>query len=293
MWLIHSNMLLEVRLEFLVRGHSYMPCDRVFGVLEKKFRNYEHIDTPGKYRDIINSTTVSTSVTMEHADLLNFKELLNHIQFRTAKEVYFSKSRQIHLSVHRPWDMYLITPQGNEYVDLNKRSNRTDEKTLLDFMDHRLNPKYELGQQISIGQSKVLHLKQLFPYLSVPGRQWVQMVEQGQQTAGPRPRADRRLPPHIQIPPDAQGQQDIDADYYEDIPEPNMPPGYADDPSEQGPSSSSQPTSSGQAASGPQQGPSSSSQPTASGQAASGKGRKRKSATETASDKSGKRQKKK
>ena len=275
MWLIQSGILQEVRLEFLVSGHSYMPCDRVFGVLEKRFRNHEHIATPAKYRDIINSSRVSTSVAMEHADLLNFKELLNHIQFRTAKNVLFSKSREIHLSIHKPWHMLLITPQGNEYVDLNKRSNRTDEKTLLDFMDHRLNPKYELGQQISIGQSKVLHLKQLFPYLSVPGRQWVQMVEQGQQTAGPRPRADKRLPPHIQIPPDAQGQQDIDADDYSDIPAPNMPPGYADDPSE------------------PQPGPSSSSQPTSSGQAASGKGVKRKSATETASDKSGKRQRKK
>ena len=101
------------------------------------------------------------------------------------------------------------------------------------------------------------------------------MVEQGQQTAGPRPRADKRLPPHIQIPPDAQGQQDIDADDYSPIPAPNIPPGYAADLSE------------------PQAGPSSSSQPTSSGQAAKGKGVKRKSATETASDKSGKRQKKK
>ena len=279
LWFIHSGILLEVHLEFLVSGHSYMPCDRVFGVLEKKFRNYEHIDTPEKYRDIINSTTVSTSVTMEHADLLNFKELLNHIQFRTAKEVYFSKSRQIHLSVHRPWDMYLITPQGNEYVDLNKRSNRGDGMKLLPaFMNHGLRPKYQLGQQITIGPSKVRHLRQLFPYLSVPGRNWVKMVEQGQQTAGPRPRADRSLPPHIQIPPDDQGQQDEDADEYSPIPAPNLPPGYAQP--QPGPSSSSQPSTSR-------------SQPTSSAQSAKGKGVKRKSAPETASDKSGKRQKKK
>ena len=234
----------EVHLEFLVSGHSYMPCDRVFGVLEKRFRNHEHIATPAKYRDIINSSTVSTSVAMEHADLLNFKELLQHIQFRTAKEVLFSKSREIHLSIHHPWDMLLITPQGNEYVNLNKRTNKTDMKILADFMDHQLNPKYQLGQQISIGPSKVLHLNQLFPYLSVPGRQWVKMVEQGQQTAGPRPRADKNLPPNIQIPPEAQGQKDIDADDYSDIPEPNMPPGYVDDPSESepGPSSSGQVT---------------------------------------------------
>ena len=171
MWLIQSGILLEVYLEYLVSGHSYLPCDRVFGVLEKKFKNHEHIATPAKYRDIINRSTVSTSVAMEHADLLNFKEMLQHIQFRTAKEVLFSKSREIHLSQQHPWEMLLITPTGSEYVDLNRRSNRNDMKTLPDFMGHQLNPKYQLGQQITIGESKVIHLNKLYPFLSVPGRQ--------------------------------------------------------------------------------------------------------------------------
>ena len=277
MWLIQSGFLFDVHMEFLVKGHSYLPCDRVFGVLEKKFKTFEHINTPAKYRDIISSSTVSTSVTMEHQDLLNIKQLLQHVQFRTANEVLFSKSREIHLSHRHPWEMLLITPTGSEYVDLNRRSNRNDMKTLPDFMGHQLNPKYQLGQQITIGESNVIHLKKLYPFLSVPGRQWVRMVELGQRTAGARPRSDANLPPNVQLPPDEERQEDTHADQYSDIPEPNIPHGYVDDP----PASESEP------------GPSSSGQATTSAQSSSGKGQKRIRATEPASDKSGKRQRKK
>ena len=41
LWMIHQGILTEVHLEFMIPGHSYMPCDRTFGTLEKKFKKLE------------------------------------------------------------------------------------------------------------------------------------------------------------------------------------------------------------------------------------------------------------
>ena len=130
MWLIHSGILVEVKLEFMVPGHSMLPCDRRFGVLEKEFKKKEMISTPQEYIDIINKSAKSTATRMGHNEFINFKYLLQFIQFRKAKDVLFSKSRQIILSHEYPWSMLLVTPDGSERVDLNKRNNREAMLTL-------------------------------------------------------------------------------------------------------------------------------------------------------------------
>ena len=124
MWLIHQGVLTEVHLEFMIPGHSYMPCDRTFGTLEKKFKKLENINCPEEYINQIRRSPKSTTKVMEYTDFLDFKFLLNFIQFRKAKGVLFSKSRRIILDKEEPWSMLLITPTGTERVDLNKRDNK-------------------------------------------------------------------------------------------------------------------------------------------------------------------------
>ena len=48
--MIHAKQLFRVELVFLVSGHSYMPCDRSFGNIEKKFKgNPEFLQTTDDY----------------------------------------------------------------------------------------------------------------------------------------------------------------------------------------------------------------------------------------------------
>ena len=126
LWLIQNGILVEVHLEFMVSGHSMMPCDSTFGVLEKKFKNQETFNIPEEYRSFINQSRKSTSITMGQKELINFKYLLQFIQFRKAKTVKFSKSRRIILSHLHPWSMLLVTSTGSERVDLNKHTNKDD-----------------------------------------------------------------------------------------------------------------------------------------------------------------------
>lgn len=45
----------EIHLTFPVRGHSFLPADRVFGRVEKALRKYTSLKTKEEYEDIYNS----------------------------------------------------------------------------------------------------------------------------------------------------------------------------------------------------------------------------------------------
>lgn len=49
-----SRIIKSIIHYFPVRGHSYMPPDRVFGRMEKDFRNHEQILSPNGYYDILS-----------------------------------------------------------------------------------------------------------------------------------------------------------------------------------------------------------------------------------------------
>ena len=259
MWLIHSGILVEVRLEFMLPGHSMLPCDRRFGVLEKAFKKKETINNPQEYIGIISGAKRSTATRMGHNEFYDFKYLLQFIQFRKAKDVLFSKSRTITLSHEHPWSMLLITPAGTERVDLNKKNNREAMLTLPELFaqkypdpsgdQHRVQipMKYWHKQHIKISESKLLHLQQMRPYLERAGRDWVDSVTLGQRTAAPRPREDDRTLESQLIEASEPNQDDGIDDEYTNVPEPNFPPGYisnviAEDPPPQPISTSSTPT---------------------------------------------------
>ena len=234
LWLIQDGYLKEVHLEFMVSGHSMMPCDRTFGTLEKKFKKRETIDTPEEYREVINATNHSTAIKMGQDDLINFKYLLKYIQFRKAKTVLFSNSRRIILSEFHPWSMKLVTSSGTEMVNLNKRTNKHAMKTLQELLeeDHpELPRKYKPNQHIKITESKLDHLQSLRPYLTPRGRAWVDSVTIGQRTAVPRPRTDDQ---HTQECEETISANNM-ADEYCDVPPHNLPPGYLENATVRGP----------------------------------------------------------
>ena len=250
LWLIHGGVLIEVHLEFMVPGHSYLPCDRSFGVLEKKFREKQTINEPQEYIDIINNTAKSTATRLGHDKIYDFKFLLAFIQFRKAKTVKFSKATRIVLRNDRMWYMQIITPDGAETVDLNKESNQESRLSLPELVEKKdpngevtLPLKYSLGEQLKITSSKLKHLQELRPYLEHRGPAWVDSVILGQRTAVDRPRTAGE---HTQETAAENLQADYHDDEYTPIPDPVFPPGYlAEDPPPRSQASTSKPSTSG------------------------------------------------
>ncbi|KAL4142128.1 hypothetical protein QTP88_004645 [Uroleucon formosanum] len=56
-------------------GHSFLPCDRAFGLIEKRRRKLEHVFLPDTYRELVKSTCKTFSVIDVKQDMiLNFAE---------------------------------------------------------------------------------------------------------------------------------------------------------------------------------------------------------------------------
>ena len=188
MWLIQSGTLTVVVLEFMVPGHSYLPCDRKFGLLEKEFKHKECLYTPEEYREIIAEAKNTSCIVMDNEKLKNFKDLVNYVQHRTGKEVKFSKARRITLYSEDQWAMHLEGPTLTERVDLNKRNNKTANTSIPEQMNYQLKHKYTAGRQIQLSAIKIKHLGDLEPYMNATGQRWVKEVLSAQRNALPRPR---------------------------------------------------------------------------------------------------------
>ena len=95
--MIHAKMLFRVEFVFLVSGHSYMPCDRSFGNIEKKFKgNPEYLQTTADYvRGIRTAVTPNfETFAMQQEDFFDCKALQDHVTKRKT-DVAFSKACQL------------------------------------------------------------------------------------------------------------------------------------------------------------------------------------------------------
>ena len=131
--------------------------------------------------------------------------------------------------------MKLITPTGDEMVNLNRRENEGPEGPILDLPElvaqkyqdpsFKLPLKYQENTQLQLTALKLKQLKLMRPYLDSPGRLWVDSVILAQQTAVPRP----RVPANELVHDSAETSP---ADYFDDeytsVPDPNFPPDYVE-----------------------------------------------------------------
>ena len=93
---IQQKLLKRVDLIFLVSGHSYMHCDRAFGVVEKVYKNEAYICSTPQYVQLLRKACKKNAYTvfaMERSHFLNFKELEKFITNRS-KGKGFSKAKQ-------------------------------------------------------------------------------------------------------------------------------------------------------------------------------------------------------
>ena len=63
----------SVEIVFPVRGHTFLPCDRVFGIIEKKLRKKERLYSPKEYHDVF-AESGNVKLAGDDWDVLAFKE---------------------------------------------------------------------------------------------------------------------------------------------------------------------------------------------------------------------------
>lgn len=115
MQLAKSDIPLKmIDVKFMVSGHSYLPNDSDFGVIEKSCQELENIYSPQQYLDIIRTCTFNTTFMLHEMTYLNFistKELETCVTNRKIdeKKIKFSwnKISQIRLLKSEPLKMLI------------------------------------------------------------------------------------------------------------------------------------------------------------------------------------------
>ena len=179
----------------MVCGHSYMPCDRAFGWIEKEIKKVPRINRPVDYEEIIrNARTEGVfTIQMQQADFFNVKALKNRVTIRRPKKpLLFSKGRTFILTKNKPWCYSMISDRGSADVDLEKRNlkgppekrkNKTAPVNIPSpLMIEQLETPY-VGKIVQLDAIKIRHLGELKQFLSADGRLWVEQVTQEQDQA--------------------------------------------------------------------------------------------------------------
>lgn len=99
---VHSRRLARLELSFLVSGHSYMPCDAVFGNIELEIRRRNIIQSPQEYREAIKHavTPPYEVVHMVRQEFMDVNHLLTLVTKRKVPGGKFASATQIVVSEH-------------------------------------------------------------------------------------------------------------------------------------------------------------------------------------------------
>ena len=121
--LLQLGDLDSIKIEFMVAGHSYMPCDRAFGSIEQKIRKQTIINTPDEYATIIQTATRGgiTVIIMTQEYFFDIKLLKTKVTVRKPKKFLFTEGKTFTFSKTKPWEYHIKNNSGSiEYVSLEK-----------------------------------------------------------------------------------------------------------------------------------------------------------------------------
>ena len=208
---VHQKMLDRVEFIYLVSGHSFLPCDRVFGVIEKRLKQYSEITSPVGYVSVVEESGASghdpqAIKKMEIDDFLAFSALDKYCHWKTPAATFkgsFQKARQIIVTKDYPCGYIIKLHYNLEDTDTNlvkvslslegrkgkggrgkgRGRGRQPGSSVLDFnlATVALQRRYP-GRGIQLNEQKLKDLELLLPYMGEMGRNWVNKVMEQQQT---------------------------------------------------------------------------------------------------------------
>ena len=178
--MIHAKLLFRVEFVFLVSGHSYMPCDRSFGNIEKKFKgNPEFLQTTGDYVHGIRTAVTPHFETfaMQQEDFFDCKALQDMVTKRKP-DVGFSKASQLVVSCEYKEGYMIKTNYNLEGDDANATTHcrlmKTKKKyapSLFDLSRVQLKQKYLTAKLIPT--KKTEDLKKLRDYVNLHAKEFL------------------------------------------------------------------------------------------------------------------------
>lgn len=170
LFLIHTGRFDTIQHKFLVSGHTFMACDRDFGLIEQEKKRRQNIYTPQQYVDVVlKSRRKQPFLTylMNSGDFYSLTNLIqkvtkrvvtisgNKLDFRKLMVMSFSKDKP--LSYQVKWNHTNLDTW--EEVDIHKKSKgrRSLNNPDMIFANQVLENKYNGKVPITKGKKKDLN----------------------------------------------------------------------------------------------------------------------------------------
>lgn len=191
MRLVQSGELDTVTIEFMVAGHSFLPCDRTFGNIEKKVKKRSIVNCPAEYAEIIRTSTKDgvNVFRMTSSDFFDFKDLKKLVKERKPLDFNFTDGRTFKISRENHWSYVVSCRKGVETVSLEPVRPPIKQKGKKPTQKSKAAAPPILGDKqlesaylfvLTVDPSKIAHIQQLKKYLEPIGRQWVDALVESQ-----------------------------------------------------------------------------------------------------------------
>ena len=175
-WLsiIHKRLVETVEHKYLVSGHSYLPCDRDFGLIEKRKKVQKYVFTPSEWASVISQSRLKHPFKvkeMKQSDFVSAQPLVDKICNRKFSEqdkaaVNFSKIACLKLTKEHPWKYFfkhsLLQLENYSSVNVTKGKVRREKHTF-DLAHIKLPVKNKTSRPIKA--SKLKDIKELLKYV--------------------------------------------------------------------------------------------------------------------------------
>ena len=165
-YLVQSGIFETIEQKFLASGHTYLPCDRDFGLIEKKKRGVSHIFVPDEWIDLVKKARVKKpfKVTKMSSDMfVSTEPLLAKTTKRTVstnnKKVLVSKVACLMVKKDESFK-YFFKYTYNDIEEYDSVDIKKKTAGRLSLKDIELPKKYTTKRQI-----KPAKLKDVFELL--------------------------------------------------------------------------------------------------------------------------------
>lgn len=127
-----SDSLEEIRLNFLVSGHSFLPNDSDFGDVECAIKKQQKLYSPNDYAKIMKTCRKKNPITvnfMEKEDFISTrkieKEITNRKKSVLENKINWLRMKQIKIVKDKPYSIFIKSDyEGNTYEEINIKKGK-------------------------------------------------------------------------------------------------------------------------------------------------------------------------
>ena len=191
----------------MVAGHSYLPCDAVFGNIEKKLQGKQKVNCPAEYMKIIRDLG-HTVYEMKREDFFNFKGLKALVTERKPKGFNFTDGRTFKITQDNAWSYQVSSKGRDEIVSLlpnkppirtkGKSKSKSSSKSQPGLSQQDLDLAYH--DCLRLDPSKLQHLNELGYFLDEMGKEWLTHLNNTQEfSQEPPPNVDEETTDDLEL----------------------------------------------------------------------------------------------